>query len=205
VAARGPAPPRPLAFDLPPGTDAAGPLVEARGLRLAGRVTLPADARIRLSAGDRLLVRGPNGAGKSSLLAMLAGQTPPDAGALTIRPRAQAGLLAQEDALDPRDTPLDVLEPAARETILATGLLADADLRRPLGRLSAGRRRRVDLAGVLLARPPVLLLDEPTNHLSVPLVEDLARAILTTPAAVVLVTHDRTLLAEVRTWPTLHL
>jgi ABC-type ATPase involved in cell division len=54
-------------------------------------------------------------------------------------------------------------------------------------------------------RPPVLLLDEPTNHLSVPLVEDLARAILTTPAAVVLVTHDRTLLAEVRTWPTLHL
>jgi macrolide transport system ATP-binding/permease protein len=152
VAARGPAPPR-LAFDLPPGTDAAGPLVEARGLRLAGRVTLPADARIRLSAGDRLLVRGPNGAGESSLLAMLAGQTPRDAGALAIRPGAQAGLLAQKDAPDPRDTPLDVLEPAARETILATGLLADADLRRPLGRLSAGRRRRVDLAGVLLARP----------------------------------------------------
>jgi macrolide transport system ATP-binding/permease protein len=205
VAARGPAPPRPLAFDLPRGTDAAGPLVEARGLRLAGRVTLPADARIRLSAGDRLLVRGPNGAGKSSLLAMLAGQTHPDAGVLSIRPGAHAGLLAQEDALDPCDTPLDVLALAAQETILATGLLADADLRRPIGRLSVGRRRRVDLARVLLARPPILLLDEPTNHLSVPLVEDLARAILTAPAAVVLVTHDRTLLAEVHRWPTLHL
>jgi ATPase subunit of ABC transporter with duplicated ATPase domains len=43
----------------------------------------------------------------------------------------------------------------------------------------------------------VLLLDEPTNHLSVPLVEELGRAILTTPAAVVLVTHDRAPLAEV--------
>ena len=51
----------------------------------------------------------------------------------------------------------------------------------------------------------MLLLDEPTNHLSVTLVDELCHALLSTPAAVVLVTHDRTLCRMVRDWPTVTL
>ena len=51
----------------------------------------------------------------------------------------------------------------------------------------------------------MLLLDEPTNHLSVALVDDLCDALLGTPAAVVLVTHDRTLCRMVDDWPTMTL
>ena len=101
--------------------------------------------------------------------------------------------------------PADVLGAWDPEEIRATGLLRDADLGRPLGRLSVGQRRRVTLARVLLSRPSVLLLDEPTNHLSVTLVDELSDALLSTPAAVVLVTHDRTLCRTVHDWPTMTL
>ena len=51
----------------------------------------------------------------------------------------------------------------------------------------------------------MLLLDEPTNHFSVTLVDELSEALLSTPAAVVLVTHDRTLCRTVPDWPTMTL
>jgi macrolide transport system ATP-binding/permease protein len=106
VAAREPAPPPPLAFDLPAAADdTPNPLLQASELTLSGRVTLRAGADLELSAGDRLLVRGRNGAGKSSLLAMLAGDLRPDSGALVVAPGARAGLLGQEDDLDPHKTP----------------------------------------------------------------------------------------------------
>jgi macrolide transport system ATP-binding/permease protein len=122
--------------------------------------------------------------------------------------------LDQEDRFDPTRTPLDAIalarrpvpdRDAVRSAVLRTGLLRAADLERPLGRLSARQRRRVALAGLLLAGPQVLLLDEPTNHLSVALVDDLTEALVATPAAVVLVTHDRTLRSRVASWPTLRL
>ena len=170
-------------------------LLEATGIAVHGRLTQPSDSTIRLAARGRLLLRGANGAGKSTLLSVLASQLAPGTGMLTVAPGAQVGLLAQEDDCNPDHTPADVLGAWDLDQIRATGLLFDADLRRPFGRLSVGQRRRATLARVLLSQPSVLLLDEPTNHLSVTLVDELAAALLSTPAAVVLVTHDRTLSA----------
>jgi macrolide transport system ATP-binding/permease protein len=135
----------------------------------------------------------------------LASQLAPDAGTLTVAPGAHVGLLPQEDHWNPNRTPADVLGAWDLDQIRATGLLLGADLGRRFGQLSVGQRRRAALACVLLNRPSVLLLDEPTNHLSVTLVDELCDALLSTPAAVVLVTHDRTLRHMVHDWPTVTL
>jgi macrolide transport system ATP-binding/permease protein len=218
---RPPAPPQPLRFALHDVADEADdeapePLLVAEGLRRDGRLRMGAEQRIELLPGGRLVVRGPNGAGKSTLLELLAGQLEPDGGTLTVRGGAGVGLLAQEDRLDPLLTPLEALRrtcPAVaelddldlRDAVGDTGLLTERDLGRPTGRLSVGQRRRVDLARLVLGEPSLLLLDEPTNHLSVTLVDDLTAALLETPAAVVLVTHDRTLLEAVADWPQLRI
>ncbi len=218
---RPPTPPQPLRFELHDVADegddeAAEPLLVTAGLQVAGRLAMGRQERIELPPGGRLVVRGPNGAGKSTLLELLAGRLQPDAGTLTVRGGAGVGLLAQEDDLDQAQTPLDALRSA--DPVLAdldddeldvlvgeTGLLRDGDRDRPLGQLSVGQRRRVDLARLVLGEPSLLLLDEPTNHLSVTLVDDLTAALLETPAAVVLVTHDRTLLQAVADWPQLRI
>jgi macrolide transport system ATP-binding/permease protein len=85
----------------------------------------------------------------------------------------------------------------------AFGLLDAEAMRTPVGRLSHGQRRRLDLAIALAGRPDVLLFDEPTNHLSATLVDELTAALRTTGAAVVVATHDRQLLRDLDDWPRL--
>jgi macrolide transport system ATP-binding/permease protein len=87
----------------------------------------------------------------------------------------------------------------------AMGLLDSEALRTPVGLLSQGQQRRLDLALRLAARPDLLIFDEPTNHLSSTLVDELTEALLTTSAAVIVATHDRRLLADLSTWPRLRL
>ena len=203
---RGQAPPHPLTFTAPDAADTGDAiLLHATRIAVHGRVAQPPDSPIRLRARGRLLVRGANGAGKSTLLSVLASQLAPDTGTLTVAPDTQVRLLAQEDDWNINGTPAEALGAWDLDQIRATGLLRDADLDRPLGQLSVGQRRRVTLARVLLSRPSVLLLDEPTNHLSVTLVDELSAALLSTSAAVVLVTHDRTLCRMVHDWPTMTL
>ncbi len=224
---RPPIPPDPLRFELPALPEGTGLLVQANRLRVDGRLVQPEDAPIALAPGGRLIVTGANGAGKSTLLSVLAGAVEPDAGELVLDPAARVGWLRQEPGLPSNATPMQALAATVRdavetsdargrerrtgageelrERILRTGLLAERDLGRPLRLLSVGQRQRVAIAGVLLQQPSVLLLDEPTNHLSVTLVDELGDALLHTPAAVVLVTHDRALRTAARDWPQLQL
>ncbi len=79
------------------------------------------------------------------------------------------------------------------ERLLSLGLFRPADLRVPVGALSAGQRRRLALARLLTGELDLLLLDEPSNHLSLTLVEELEEAMSTFTGALVVVSHDRAL------------
>ncbi|MFE2071509.1 ABC-F family ATP-binding cassette domain-containing protein [Streptomyces misionensis] len=191
-------PPRPLRFAAgelaAPAEECPGPLVCLRDARVPGRLALDA---LEVSATDRLLVTGGNGAGKSTLLAVLAGHLPAE-GEVRRRHRLTVGLLTQDTVFErPERTVRDTYElslgPARAERVPlgSLGLLHDADLDRPVGRLSVGQRRRLALA-LLVARPPqLLLLDEPTNHLSPLLCDELEEALGTGPGAIVVASHDR--------------
>ncbi|MFF7608287.1 ATP-binding cassette domain-containing protein [Streptomyces parvulus] len=192
-------PPQPLRFaagDLASPADAGPrPLVDLRGVRVPGRLVLDG---LEVSATDRLLVTGGNGAGKSTLLAVLAGRLTVADGEVRRRRGLSVATLAQDSVFErpgrsARDTYEAALGASRAQTVplASLGLLHEADLDKPVGRLSVGQRRRLALA-LLVARPPqLLLLDEPTNHLSPALCDELEDALATGPGAIVVATHDR--------------
>ena len=173
-------------------TDNGGPVLVARGVRVPGRLAVD---RLDLPAGGRLLVTGPNGAGKSTLLAVLAGRLRPAGGAVTVRRGVRVGLLEQDTVFaHPERSAARTYRAAVGEetvSLVELGLLAPAELDRPVGELSVGQRRRLALALLVARSPEVLLLDEPTNHLSLALVGELEEALRVAPGTVVIATHDR--------------
>jgi heme exporter protein A len=157
-----------------------------------GGRTLFSGLSFAVDAGAALLVTGPNGAGKTTLLRTLAGFLRPDAGSIRLEGAApdralgeqchyvghasavKASLTVAENAgfwgrfLGGARGRLD----AALETF---GLAALRDI--PAGYLSAGQRRRLGLARLLLAERPLWLLDEPTASLDSAAQEVLAGAV----------------------------
>ncbi|MGE3139054.1 MAG: ABC-F family ATP-binding cassette domain-containing protein [Thermoleophilia bacterium] len=169
-----------------------------------GAFTLgPVDLEVR--RGDRVVVTGPNGGGKSTLIAALLGRVPLDAGRARTGPSVVVGEVEQErTSLVAAPTLLDAVTGRAGVTAQgARGLLAkfglDADrVVRPAGDLSPGERTRALLA-LLAARPVTcLVLDEPTNHLDLEAIEQLEGALADFGGALLLVTHDRRMLENVR-------
>jgi macrolide transport system ATP-binding/permease protein len=190
-----PRPPDPLRFT--GRLTAADPLdtvVTLHDVRVGDRLLVP---DLTVGGRQRLLVHGPNGAGKTTLLRVLAGALAPDAGHVTRHGRI--GYLAQEIPVDhPRRTLLSTFADGKPEedhvdALLSFGLFRPADLRVPVGALSAGQRRRLALARLLTGRLDLLLLDEPSNHLSLTLVTELEEAMDTFTGALVVVSHDRAL------------
>ncbi|MFF3641521.1 ABC-F family ATP-binding cassette domain-containing protein [Streptomyces sp. NPDC002564] len=198
-----------------PGVRRGAPQLRAQGVAVDGRLAGPVG--LTLDGGDRLLVTGPNGAGKSTLLAVLAGAVEPTRGWVRAAAGARIVRVSQETAeQDPELTARQVharhvgllvsrgvLREADAVPLGALGLLDGEALRTPVGRMSQGQRRRLDLALALSGRPSLLLLDEPTNHLSSTLVEELTAALRTTSTAVVVATHDRQLSRDLADWPRL--
>jgi ATPase subunit of ABC transporter with duplicated ATPase domains len=163
-----------------------------------------------MNDGDRIGIVGGNGDGKSTLLSLLAGSVAPDDGRIIRRGGTTIGMLAQTDALDPAasvahgivgDVPEHTWASDARIRGILGGLVADLDWHGPIGELSGGQRRRVDLARVLVGDFDVLMLDEPTNHLDVHgiawLAEHLKSRWPRKSGALLVVTHDRWFLDEV--------
>ncbi|MFD5867575.1 ABC-F family ATP-binding cassette domain-containing protein [Corynebacterium sp. NPDC060344] len=203
-----PAPP--LSFRPPdPGTRTGAFLLGVDDVIVPGRLDIPAS--LRVEGGDKLLIVGPNGAGKSTLLSVLAGLVRPETGFRAVGEDCVVRLLSQEvPDWDPTEMPSAIwerergAEPGA-PSLTSMGLLGPESLRTPVGRLSQGQQRRLQLAMCIAARPDLIMLDEPTNHLSAHLVDELTEHVRSTTAAVIVATHDRQMLHDLGDWPRLEL
>lgn len=167
---------------------------------------------VGVNDGDRIGIVGRNGDGKSSLLGLLTGRITPDAGRVTYRSGLRVAALEQADTLDPShsvaqvmvgDRPEHEWAGDAKVRDVVSGLVADLDWQAPVGALSGGQRRRVQLAELLIGDWDVIALDEPTNHLDVEgitwLAAHLQQRWARTSGGLLVVTHDRWFLDEVAT------
>ena len=159
--------------------------------------------------GDRIGVVGVNGSGKSHLLRLIAGELEPTSGTVTIGSTVHAAHLTQEirelpDHLRVVEAVTEVRSSAELDGVdLSAGQLAErfgfVNERQwtPVGDLSGGERRRLQLLRLLLTQPNVLLLDEPTNDLDTDTLAELEDLLDGWPGTLVIVSHDRYLLERV--------
>jgi ATPase subunit of ABC transporter with duplicated ATPase domains len=171
-----------------------------------GRFTLgPVDLQINWA--DRVCITGANGAGKTTLLGALLGRIPLDAGYAALGPgvvvgevdQARGAFLGEEPLMSAFGAAAGGMATADVRTLLAKFGLRAAHVLRPAGTLSPGERTRAAL-GLLQARGVnLLVLDEPTNHLDLAAIEQLESALASYPGTLLLVTHDRRMLAAVAT------
>ena len=172
------------------------------------------DLTWRLGPGERIGLVGVNGSGKTTLLRTLAGELEPAQGRRVQGQTVEIGWLRQE--LDDLPTDMRVLEAvkdvAERITLgdkeISAGQLAErlgftpARQRTPVGDLSGGERRRLQLTRVLMAEPNVLLLDEPTNDLDIDTLQQLEDLLDGWAGTLVVISHDRYLVERIcdSTW-----
>jgi ATPase subunit of ABC transporter with duplicated ATPase domains len=157
---------------------------------------------------ERWAVMGINGAGKSTLLKLVAGETVPDDGRVTLGANVKLGYFAQHamEVLEPDRTVFQVLEdafPLANVGSLRTlagcfGFSGD-DIDKVCRVLSGGEKARLVLARIMYDRPNFLVLDEPTNHLDVATKDMVVRSLADYEGTMMFVSHDRQFLARLST------
>jgi ABC transport system ATP-binding/permease protein len=188
-------------------------LEDARVETLDGRMLVD-HLTWRLAPGERIGLVGVNGSGKTTLLRALAGEHPLAAGKRIEGQTVRLGWLRQElDDLDPNRTLLDAVEDVATYVQLGKKEMSASQLaerlgfspkrqRTPVGDLSGGERRRLQLTRVLMAEPNVLLLDEPTNDLDIDTLQELESLLDSWPGTLIVISHDRYLIERVTdsTW-----
>ncbi|WP_457256093.1 ABC-F family ATP-binding cassette domain-containing protein [Pedococcus sp. P5_B7] len=161
---------------------------------------------VQVDWADRIVVTGANGSGKTTLLGMLLGTVPVDEGTAGLGSSVRVGEVDQARGLflGPQTLArafgdaLPAWPDAEVRTLLAKFGLGAEHVHRPADSLSPGERTRAALALLQAREVNLLVLDEPTNHLDLPAIEQLEQALDSFGGTVLLVTHDRRMLADVQ-------
>ncbi|HZF50459.1 MAG TPA: ABC-F family ATP-binding cassette domain-containing protein [Polyangiaceae bacterium] len=159
--------------------------------------------------GEKLAVIGPNGLGKSTLLKIVVGRLPADAGEVRFGHEARVGYFAQdhrEVLVDPNQTALDFMWAARpkESTAFVRGhlgrvLFSGEDVHKRVGTLSGGEAARLVFGRLMAEQPNVLLLDEPTNHLDLEAIHALMEALRAYEGTALFVSHDRWFVSHLAT------
>ncbi len=164
-----------------------------------------------IGPGDRIGILGENGAGKSTFLRLVTGEQEPTSGrvktGMTVRVEQLSQQLAElDDIADERVSAVvkryasiklsDGQEMTPSQLLERMGFTS-IQLKTPVGRLSGGQRRRLQLLVVLLSEPNVLVLDEPTNDLDTDMLAALEDLLDSWPGTLIVVSHDRYLMERI--------
>ncbi|WP_249605282.1 ATP-binding cassette domain-containing protein [Chromobacterium sp. IRSSSOUMB001] len=168
-----------------------------------GSATILSGLNLSVEAGARIGLLGVNGAGKSTLVKLLSGDLAPLRGEIVNAQTLKIGYFAQHtlETLREDETPLQHMQrlaPTTRELELRSFLggfnfRGDAATD-PVGPMSGGEKARLALAMIVWQKPNLLLLDEPTNHLDLEMRHALTMALQDFSGALIVVSHDRSLL-----------
>ncbi len=163
-----------------------------------------------IGPGDRIGIVGINGAGKTTLMRTLVGEITPTAGKLITGVTVKPAFLTQHlDELDPTWRVLEAVEKIANRVELGGGreLSASQLCERlgfdresqwtPVGDLSGGEKRRLQLTRLLMDSPNVLLLDEPTNDFDIETLTELEDLLDSYGGTLIVISHDRYFLERV--------
>lgn len=177
-------------------------LISLRNIKLAfGGPPILDDISLQIEKGERICLLGRNGTGKSTLLKLIAGELPLDAGAIDRQQGLRIARLSQDVPQDLHGTIYEtVAEGLGQESIDSPQKIDQVLSRLKLdpgiaaATLSGGMLRRLMLARALVNEPDILLLDEPTNHLDIESITWMEEFLLRSNVTLVFVTHDRSFL-----------
>ena len=195
-----------LSFDFPSPAALKPPLVTLDMAAVGYAPGKPVLQRLnlRLDPDDRIALLGRNGNGKTTLARLLAAQLPPMEGGMTASGKLRVGYFTQYqvEELEHDATPLEHMarlmpkaSPSAVRAQLGRFGFSGEKATMQVGKMSGGERARLALALITRDAPHMLILDEPTNHLDVDAREALVQALNDYSGAVVVVSHDRHMLA----------
>lgn len=180
-----------------------------------GTTTILSSVSLSLRAGDRIGILGANGQGKSTLVKSMVRAIPPVSGTVLPAHGLSVGYFAQQelDVLRPSDNPMEHMVHLSEQCPPGQGATSGHEqhlrdflgrfdfggerLKQTVGSMSGGEKARLVLCMMVWQRPNVLVLDEPTNHLDLNTREALSIALNDFEGAVLLVSHDRSLLESV--------
>ena len=195
----------PFHFSIPQSDKISDPLLTLDGATLGYSSAVLENINLSLHPGDRIGLLGPNGAGKSTLMKSLVASIPLLDGHRFERGNLKLGYFSQHqvDDLDLSKTAyqcIQQLDPEKTEQQVRTYLggydFKNDKVKDPIKLFSGGEKARLALAIIAYQKPNLLLMDEPTNHLDMEMRQALTMALQSFGGAILLISHDRHLLAN---------